>query len=455
MSYVVTPNTYVVSSPADLPAPVGGVIEMPDERFILVDWTGDPGLLVPDQTQLLIPRTSVLSGMDADVSGLRGTVDAPLIVSEPDGGLVVLDLFLRNFSTDAEAFCVGASNGYNPADPATLDSRPIRVERTSVGGRGGVLLEDAAAGTINVLDRCTEQGILLRGNYNAIELNRCVHAGFPPIPPNPPAATPTYLTLEGLPLSLRVNNCVYPIYPGHVGIDASAVAGILPSLGTLWQTATSAFVIVGGTDAVLPSNLPNLPGAPGVFFFGNPGLSDSVFTGYAGFSGNTGNVPTVIANQGSVGANGFITNAVRVGNGSPGHPLFVLSPASARVELTGSGQAQTTVVRWASFEASNVRVGASLSVRSANGLTQSIAAQLMRLPRDGSPAQFITSFTGSTGGLLNSAGFLGPESAQQMYEPPAPPVFAVGDGLAVEIANLGDDVDLIVDSVQIYLEGLD
>jgi len=123
MSFAVPSNTLFLQSELDLPAPVGGVITLPENRTILVDKSEDP-LVVPNGVQLRVPSTSVLKGWDADQNGIVGNVDAPLIIGDGDG-LVLTDLFLRNFSADPNAFCAETENGY----PGVINGRASRIER--------------------------------------------------------------------------------------------------------------------------------------------------------------------------------------------------------------------------------------------------------------------------------------------------------------------------------------
>jgi len=415
------------------PANGAGVrtLAIPDTCVVLLT----PIVLPPGQ-RIVLGTSTVLKGCDAETSGLIGDVDGPLISGSGDG-CVVTDVFLVNPNAGVNAWCVELTNGANPA------GRGSRCERTSVAGTRGVRVIDQVAGTVNVLDRCTVVGIELEGSNTAIEISRCAHVGAP-------GQTPTQLVIGGTPQYLRASNCVYTVLPGHTGIDASGASFTLAALpadpGSLLRISENDFLPLGGT-ALNPANLGDLTDLPGVFLTANAGVADSTFGGEAGYNGNPSAEETVISAVGVIQPGGEVTNAVRVGNGNASHPLFTLSPGSGRVELDQPGGADTAVLRWADWEAANVSVAAALSVRSADGLNKAFAAQIVLEPAGGGPATFLSAFTAVTGGFLLSSGFVRPQTTVTGLPPMA--------GIAVEIANLTDTVDLIVDSCVLALVSLD
>jgi len=393
-------------------------------------------IVLPPGQRIVLGNSTILKGCDADTSGLIGDVDGPLISGSGDG-CVVTGVFLVNPNAGVNAWCVELTNGANPA------GRVSRCERTSVAGTRGVRVIDQVSATVNVLDRCTVVGIELEGNNTAIEMNRCVHVGAP-------GQTPTELVIGGTPQFIRVSNCTYTVLPGHTGIDASGASFALASLpadpGSLLRIGSNDFLPLGGTP-LNPADLGDLTDLPGVFLTGNAGVADSTFGGEAGFNGNPTAEQTVISAVGVIQPGGQVTNAVRVGNGNASHPLFTLSPGSGRVELEQPGDADTAVLRWAAIEAANVGVAAALSVRSADGLTKAFAGQIVLEPAGGGPATFVSAFTAVTGGLILAAGFVRPQSTINALDPTA--------GIAVEVANLTDTVNLIVDSCELSLVSLD
>jgi len=377
------------------PADLSGIrlLDIPNRCVIF-----DAAITLPDGERIVLGDNTILKGCDADIAGLLGNVDAALISGSGDG-IVVTDLFLRNFSAGPDAFCVYVTNGANPA------GRASRVDRVSVGGRLGVLVEDAAAVNINILSRATEQGVVLRGTTIGTQLIDCFFGGDPTL----------------------------PVTPVHVELELIQVSG-------------NAFIPAGpppGTP-VNPATLPDQQAD--VFFTGNAGAPDSTFGGSAGYNGNPTGQTTTISAVGVIQPSGEVTNAVRVGTGNPANPAFALNPASARVTLEQPAGAASAVLRWAAIEPANVAVSAAISVRSADALAKAVAGQIVRVPAAGPPT-FVAAFTGVTGGLILAAGFVQPEGGISAIPP--------GDGIAVEVANLTDTVDLIIDSVDLVMRSVD
>jgi len=433
-SSVNTGNAIFISNLSELDAiapSVGGVRTLDVPKCVIID--GE--ITLPDNERIVLGNRTVLLGCDADIAGLLGNVDGPLISGSGDG-LVVTDIFLRNFSVGPNSACLYVTNGFNPI------GRASRVERVSVGGSRGLIIEDAAAVSVNILDRCDLQGIVLRGNTVGVQLLSCVHMGDPL-----GSTTPTYVFFDGGDhQALRISGSVYFIGPGVTGIDASTNPPVL-NLSTLWRVGNCDFIPNGGTS-FLPSNLANLPGAPGVFFTGNAGISDSIFGGQIGYNGNPTSQATTIAAIGVIQPDGSVTNAVRVGTGNPANPLYVLGGASARVILDQPAGADSAVLQWAAIEAANVEVTASISLRSVDGTAKAVAGQLIYLPLGG-PPQFLAAFTSVTGVLaLANAGFVSVSAGLQV---------APGDAVAVEIANLtaGGNQNLIVDSINLQMRSVD
>lgn len=409
------------------PADPSGVrtLDIPNRCVIF-----DAAITLPDGERIVLGNSTILKGCDADIAGLLGNVDDALVSGSGDG-IVVSDLFLRNFSAGPDAFCVYVTNGANPA------GRASRVDRVSVGGRLGILIENAAAVNINILSRATEQGVVLRGTTIGTQLIDCVFGGDPTQP-----VTPVHVDIEpGLHSALRIMGCAFTLTTGSTGIMVSGA----PTL-ELIQVSSNAFIPAGtppGTP-VDPATLPDQQAD--VFFTGNAGTADSTFGGSAGYNGNPTAETTTISVVGTILPGGEVTGAVRVGAGNLANPAFVLNPASARVTLDQPAGAESAVLRWAAIESANVAVSAAISVRSADALAKAIAGQIVRVPAAGPPT-FVAAFTGVTGGLILAAGFIQPEGGISAIPP--------GDGIAIEVANLTDTVDLIIDSVDLVMRSVD
>lgn len=430
MSYTIPSDAYLIKTLADLPAPVGGIIELPEDRVILVDKAG-PALAIPADTQLRVPSTSVLRGWDADLNGLQGDVDAPLVIGAGDG-LVVTDLFLRNFNAGPDAFCVETENGF----PAITNGRASRIERVSVGGTSGVRVRDATAVVVNVLSRCTQDGIVLTGETAGVQLVECV--GVPAI-----TDSPRHIVFDGgTHTSIRISDAALTLTDGSVGIQAV-------------NDPTLALVRVGDTDFIpfpaggvpgvpLAGNIaPGVPLAPDtqtdVLFLSNFGAPDSSFGGAMAIPNNATQITDIL----TAGVSTF----VRVGNNNAAHPLYVPQSPSARFQVVGA-TAETQALVYTGPEPVTVTADAVASIRQA-GIFQLVASMRIvhvpvstgiPVPQQAFDTVLADGFSGGGAtGELNA-------SAPRLNLSP-------GDQLYVEIANrtnappLNPLVNLIVTSI--------
>lgn len=417
MSFAVPSNTLLLQSELDLPAPVGGVITLPERRTILVDKPVDP-LVIPDGVQLRVPTTSVLRGWDADQNGIVGNVDAPLIVGEGDG-LVLTDLFLRNFSSDPNSFCAETENGY----PGVIDGRASRIERVSVGGRGGVRVQNATAVQINVLSRCSGDGVYLRGATAGVQLLECVFQ--PDI-----AASPRHVVLDGGQHdALRISDAALVLTDGSVGIQAL-------------NDPTLNLVRVGDSDFI-PQPNGGVPGVPvagniagaiplgpnaktDVLFLDDFGVEESSFSGAMVIPSNANQITNILA----AGVGVF----VRVGSGNVNHPLFQAQNPNSRFQVVdpvnpGAPQAQRQLLVYTGPEPVTVNVQANASVRQ-NGIYQLLASMRVVYLPNGGPPQPQTAFN-----AVLADGFSGGGATGEILATAPRITVNPGDAFYVEIAN--------------------
>ena len=417
MSFAVPSNTLFLQSELDLPAPVGGVITLPENRTILVDKSEDP-LVVPNGVQLRVPSTSVLKGWDADQNGIVGNVDAPLIIGDGDG-LVLTDLFLRNFSADPNAFCAETENGY----PGVINGRASRIERVSVGGRGGVRVQNATAVQVNVLSRCSGDGVYLRGATAGVQLLQCVFQ--PDI-----ADSPRHVVLDGGQHdALRISDAAFVLTDGSVGIQAL-------------NDPTLNLVRVGDSDFI-PQPGGGVPGVPvagniagaiplgpnaktDVLFLDDFGVEESSFSGAMAIPSNANQVTNILA----AGVGVF----VRIGSGNAAHPLFQAQNPNSRFQVVdpvapGAPQAQRQLLVYAGPEPVTVNVQANASIRQ-NGIYQLLASmRIVYLPNGGAP-QPQTAFD-----TVLADGFSGGGAVGEVVASAPRITVNPGDAFYVEIAN--------------------
>jgi len=417
MSFSVPSNVLLIQSLADLPAPVGGVIDLPPRRTIIIDQAVDP-IVLPNDVQLRVPTTSILRGWDADQNGIQGNIDAPMIVGEGDG-LVLTDLFLRNLSGGVDAYCAELENGY----PLAIAGRASRVDRVSVGGTAGVRVQNAAGVQINVLSRCTREGVLLRNGTAGVQLVNCVFQ---------PALTdsPRHVVIDGGQHdALRISDAAFVLTDGSVGIAAD-------------NDPVLALVRVGDCDFIPQPNggVPGVPLAgtiaPGVplgpnaqtdvLFLDDFGVEESSFSGAMVIPNNAAQITDILA----AGVNTF----VRVGNNNPAHPLFQAQNPNSRFQVLdpvnpGAPQAQRQILVYTGPEPVTVNVQANASIRQ-NGIYQLLASMRIVYLPSGGPAQPQQEFD-----TVLADGFSGGGATGELVASAPRITINPGDAFYVEIAN--------------------
>lgn len=377
MSFAVPSNAILIQTLADLPAAVGGVITLPEGRFILIDKGGGDPLTLPNDTQIRVPSTSVLRGWDADQNGLVGNIDAPLVVGEGDG-LVVTDCFLRNFSNDADAFCAEIENGF----PGVIDGRASRIDRVSVGGSGGLHIKDAAGVQVNVLSRCTREGIRMSGDTAGVQLVECVFQ---------PGVTdsPQHLVIDGgIHNALRVSDAAFVLTDGSIGIncvndpqlnlvrfgDSDFIpqpGGGAPGVAIAGSIDTGAGIVTFGPNAKTD-----------VLFLDDFGIEESSFSGAMAIPSNAAAITDIlVAGQGVF---------VPIGNNNPAHPLYLAQNPNSRFQVIdpvnpGAPQTQRQLLVYTGPEPATVNVTATASIRQ-NAIYQLLASmRVVYVPNGGVP----------------------------------------------------------------------
>lgn len=408
MSFSVPSTTLYVRGQNDLPPPLGGVIAIPEN--VTVQPEGqidlDPGV------SLLVPNTSDIVGRDADTDGFVGDVDGPLI-NTAGNGLIVRNVFLRNFSVSVDAFCIRTTTAGEP------NPRVTRIESVSVGGTRGILIDTATLGSIQVLlDRCDEEGIVFRG----------VNAGFQVInqtKSNATAPTPVGVMFEAASETnaCTFRNSTYALQAaGAVGIYRDATA----SLNSVSFLDNTFLVLIAGAlalDGIAADDFDD------VLFISNYGVVDSKTGGSIGIDGNPLGVTTVIAVAGAF---------VAVGTGAVAHPAYVLDPSSARVALNQPGGAASALLEMTATEPVNCMVFASVSARTAAGAAL-VAVRVVKNP-GGGQVVLVPGFTSLLDRTVDGA-----------FAFQTSTIMLPGDELQLQVANLTTVDALIVDSVNLSL----
>jgi len=386
----------VVESLDDLPAPVGGVRTLPAGPTLIC------GVIsLPIGESLLVPSDAVLLGRDADIDGIIGNVDGPLI--DTINGIICKDLFLENLSIAPIACCIRInSNGL----------RVSRIETVSRSGVIGLLLDTASVVTIrDGVSRHTGVGILFRGLGQSVSIVN--ETFFPPVSPT----TAVIFEAASNYTAVAFSNCAFDLSnPLSVGIDISVAATI-----ALIGIVTNAFLGLGiSLQGRTPANIE-------ITSEGNVELRDSLIRGGAAITGNSAQL-TPIAVAGTF---------VRVGSTNPAHPLYVPDLNNERVTLVGA-TAATQVLQYTGLD-NDQPIEAFYSVVMATTFLGGVvaSARLVRIPSGGGPAIVIpnTTVEASTAGLLNSTNTL-TWSGSFDANP--------GDGIAIEVTNVTNTTGLRV-----------
>ncbi len=403
MSFAVASPTLLVHSLSDLSPAVAGVITLPVRHVVQVE--GE--LVLPANTRLVVPDTTVLLGRDPDIDGIVGDLDGPLIASAGNG-LVVRDLFLRNPNAGGSSSCA-----YSTTNP--LAPRVTRIQNMSVGGQRGVVLENAAFVQLDVLlDRAVGDGITFIGQCFGVQVNS--HTKLIGV-----AGAAVLFEVGSVVQNARFNSTNYLLGAGMVGVKQAA-GSTLVGVGFFANT----FTLTGGValDGISAN------GQVDVLFYGNYGISNSQTAGSIAIANNAGNITTVIPGAGTY---------VNIGSGNPGvHPLYVLAPTSARCTLSQPAGAPTGALVLAGAQPVSVTVFASLSVKSVLGTQKQVSMRVLQQP---GAVPLTPAFSGITGSAATS-----PTGTLALV---LPAQLDPGDSLEIQIANLTDGTDLIVDATNL------
>lgn len=385
----------VVESLDDLPAPVGGVRTLPAGPTLICGT-----ISLPIGESLLVPSDAVLLGRDADIDGIIGNVDGPLI--DTINGIICKDLFLENLSIASIACCIRiTSNGL----------RVSRIETVSRSGVIGLLLDTASVVTVrDGVSRYVGVGILFRGLGQAVTIVN--ETFFPPVSPTSGVIFEAASNYTAVAFSNCVFNLQLPLNVG-INIDLTATINIL-------GIVTNAFLGPGiPLQGLTPANIE-------VTSQGNVGLRDSLVRGGAAITGNTAQL-TPIAVAGTF---------VRVGSTNPAHPLYVPDTNNERVTLVGA-TAATQVLEYTGLD-NDQPIEAFYSIVIATTFLGGVvtSARLVRIPAGGGSVVIPnTTVEASTAGLLNSTNTL-TWSGSFDANP--------GDGIAIEVTNVTNTTGLLV-----------
>lgn len=400
----------VVASLGDLPPAVGGVRTLPAGTATLIC-----GIIsLPPNEKIVVPDDAILIGRDPDIDGILGDVNDALI-DTAGNGLILKRLFIVNANTGPAAF------------GARTTTQPFPNERVTVldfvsffGGVRGLLVEDAFFVSIsNVISRVEGDGITFRGTVDAVQVDSYTMN-------NPTAPAARGIVFEtGLTISaLRVNSSQFGLQqPGQVAVEAEAGSSL-----NLVGFFANAFLRLDPSAVPLVGLSPN--GQPDVIFFADFGVAESKNGGNLSLN-NPGVVPTV---------NPGVGTWARVGNGNPGtHPLYTLSPASARVLLDQPAGAESARLVYNGLEPVSAELFASLSLGpSAVVAALQVGARLVYLPAGGGSVPLTPEIFTPTSGVILSGTAIS-INASQIMNP--------GDAIALEVQNATDGTDLVVDTV--------
>lgn len=344
MSHFVPTESILIQSPADLPAAIGGVITLPEDRVVVVE----KSLQLPDQTQLLVPDTSILRGRDTDIDGIQGTFDGPMIVGAGNG-LVLNRLFLVNESTDPNSACARAST--NPLNP-----RVSRFDNLSVSGERGIELRDCAFVSLDViLDRCRAVGLDFQGQVSNVQVFNLTSTS-----PGVSGKTGIRFSAGSIVGSTRFSSSSFlladPTAEG-VNVDPGVIA--LSQIGFADMVFTGPGIPLVGVTPDSQSD---------VIFLSSFGIPNSRFGGDIAVDFNPSEVTAVPPP----------TTFVPVGQGNPAHPSYALSAGSARVGLIGGPDTATQQLQYQGPTPLSCTVHGALSLFNPAGNPQGFAIRVVQ-----------------------------------------------------------------------------
>lgn len=301
-------NQLVVQSLSDLPAPVAGVVELPEDTFLLICGDLDVG-----DNVLALPRTSVLGGLDPAASSV--TSSGPMTVFLPEGG-TLKDLAVRNTSPSGVTICVGEAGGTVPV--CVL----FNVAVGSADSVGVQLMGNVAAFTLSRFTCTTAEKAIQMGDgvsptlIAAAALDQCVisHLGQPLTAIDIPATT----AVESFSFS---QSFVTGSLPTDVGLQ-------IDSLNVATLRASSCAYFGPGT----PSAIAQGGGLPSPATLGTAVQSESV--GCVGFQNSLQRGSIQIVNALTTVGGGNVGVFLPIGQAVG--PTYTLDPASVRVSLVGA-----------------------------------------------------------------------------------------------------------------------
>ena len=386
----------IVESLADLPAPIGGIITLPDNTLIRAC-----GAIDLEGNRLNLGVNSVLVGANAAIDGFFTDNPASLVIA-----------------TGVDFTCPGLFFQNDTGPIVDFDGQDV----ASVMVFATTFQSSLAFGTILDAVMVSLGSIILTGLADGIVMDGTI--------PNTSIANTFMLNASGtftgitIPATATIGNLeildtTMQLAPGMTGLSF-AVGGTYTRVTVLGSFFTGGTALAGVTK-----------GDPRFRFLINVGILDSIVAGQMAFSGNLSGVETVISVTGTF---------VRPGTGNAGtHPVFVASPPNERFSIIGA-TAPTQQLRYNGLANVQLCVRVTLSVQNQGAGAEGFSARLRQngvlIPN--------AVLDGQTGGPAASAGNIGVE-ALVTAEP--------GDVFDYEIANLTSTDDLTISSSSLSCGG--
>jgi len=382
-------NTLVVNSLSDLPDPIAGRIQLPDDTRVRPCGVVDLGTNV-----LVCGEGTVIRGNTQSLDGFVTNSASALINASGGQSGVFRTLHLVNNG--------GPIFDYQGDGVVNFHLDQVVMSAGSIGR-----IEDVAVIEIHELELSgMTDGLVVDGANMGMEIAQCLSAnnvdGF------------TFLTLPAtasfsggilLTENVVVSNATQTALdfaPGATLAGALIISNILVGAGTALSGVTKAELFYDFRD--------------------NIGILDSQSIGNMAFTGNLGGQDTVISVQGAF---------VPIGNGNAAHPLFVANPSNERFDLEGATTA-AQLLRYRNFRDNQLSVRAAVAVQ-----PDAVVGALgfaIRILQNGVPVPN-TEIEGQTGGVLLAAGSTYTEGVVTA---------ATDDTFTLEIANTTGTEDLTV-----------
>ena len=326
----IRPEVVNVYTKDDFPDPVGDEISLDPTKYYFIHQSVNLG------TDVLVGSTLRLLGTGSDLSELITASAKPLIKTDGTGDAVLIN------GVDVKNFGGGAvlDLDQNPPLGAVL---LYTMNLTSTGP--SIIINDSVLLTMDTCFLVSVGGMEIRGTVSQTTMQNVSFFSITGAPSYVGFTVKDSATVD----ILNIHTSLFSMF------NASDYALMLDPAATYQRQVRVTGTGVNPPDQALdPAGLDQ--GSPYFIASGNSGLEDSIFAAQASFTGNTAD--TTFPAPGT---------KVRVGNGTPGHPLMALGAESQRFSLNSATEMQNQQLVCDFVEPHPCRISANLTMTKGAG----------------------------------------------------------------------------------------